>query len=302
MTAEDRTLEKYALLCDREMDGAALTAMERARGWYRTKATWSGKMLEVEAYPMLPHGQRAAIHKMQGTPEAMKKLNQRNAEKTFRRLAEINFRDEEDYFFTGTIEAGEGESLPTLEQVEKLFSNFIKRLNRLRKARGLKNAKYLAVIEGWEEGSRQVRLHVHALIEGGLDRDTMENLWRQKRAECRRLVHAHLDELCGYLQKGPRGRKRWRRSKGNLKGPRETHADRKMNARAAWRIAEDVAGRNAALERLYPGYRVETINGHDAVEVRSNPYMPGCYIYARLRKIETAQERKERNRRWTKPK
>ena len=48
MTAEDRTLEKYALLCDREMDGAALTAMERARGWYRTKATWSGKMLEVE--------------------------------------------------------------------------------------------------------------------------------------------------------------------------------------------------------------------------------------------------------------
>ena len=296
----DKLLEKYALLCDREPEGEGLTAMERARGWYRTRALWSGAMLEVEAYPMLPHGMRSTVGRMKGTPAAMQRLNERNAQKTFRRLAEINFRDEEDYFFTGTIEAGPGESLPTLEQAETIFDNFVRRVNRLRKKRGMENAKYLAVIEGWEEGSRQTRLHIHALMDGGLDRDTMENLWNGMRAECRRLVHAMLDRLCGYLMKGPRGKKRWKRSKGNLKGPRETHADRKLNARAAWRIAEDVAGRSAALEKLYPGYRVEQIDGHDAVEVRSNPYMPGCYIYARLRRIETAQERKERDKRWRK--
>ena len=298
MITEDRTLEKYALLCDREPEGEALTAMERARGWYRTKATWSGAMLEVEAYPMLPHGMRGAVSRMRGTPEAMRKLNERNAKMTFRRLAEINFRDEADYFFTGTIEAGAGESLPTLEQAESIFERFIRRVNRLRKKRGQENAKDLAVIEGWEEGSRQTRLHIHALMDGGLERDAVENLWRAGLSECRRLVHAMLDRLCGYLQKGPRGKKRWKRSKGNLKGPRETHADRKMNAKAAWRIAEDVAGRSAALEKLYPGYRLEQTDGRDAVEVRSNPYMPGCYIYARLRRIETAQERKERDMRW----
>ena len=236
MPERDELLEKYALLCDREPDGEALTALERARGWYRTRATWSGAMLEVEAYPMLPQGRRGRIRRMQPTPEAMQRLNRRNAERTFRRLAEINFRDEQDYFFTGTIEAGQGESLPTLEQVERIFDRYVRRINRARKKRGLENAKYMAVFEGWEDGSRRTRLHVHVLMEGGLDRDTVENLWGGARAECRRLVHAQLDRLCGYLQKGPRGKKRWKRSKGNLKPPRETYADRKMNARAAWRI------------------------------------------------------------------
>ena len=296
----DWALEKYALLCDREPEGEALTALQRATGWYRTHSIRSGAMLEIEVYPMLPHGQRSALRGMQGTPEAQKKLNQRNAEKRFRRLAEINFRDAEDYFFTGTIEAGPNESLPTLDEAVKIFDGYIRRVNRLRKKRGLENAKYLAVIEGHEEGSRQTRLHIHALLEGGLDRDTVENLWRGARSECRRLIHAMLDRLCGYLQKDPRGRKRWKRSKGNLKGPTESIADRKISARKAWKVASDVAGRSVALEKLYPGYRVEQIDGHDAVEVRSNPWIPGCYIYARLRRIETAQERKERDMRWRK--
>lgn len=295
MVKRDELLDRYAVLCDREPDGQTLTLMDRMRGgFYRTRSTRSGGMLEVEAYPMLPPMARAKLRTTHATSEAQANLNRRNAEKRFRRLAEINFRDEQDYYFTGTIEEREDVLLPTLDEVEKIFANFIRRVNYHRKKLGFPNAKYLAVIEGYEENGRQKRLHCHLLIEGGPGRDTMEKLWTEGVAQCRRLVKAKLDEVCSYLMKDPRGRKRWKYSKGNLEQPIVTYADRKISANAAWRVARDVAGRAAALERLYPGYKID-----GDVEVRSNPYIPGAYIYARLRRKETKNERRARKRRWT---
>ena len=296
----DELLERYALLCDREPDGEALTRMEQTRGgYYRTRSIRSGAMLEIEAYPMLPQAEARKVRKAQPSSEAQKALNERNARLRFRRLAEINFRDYEDYFFTGTIEAGEGESLPKLERVQQLFALFVRRVNRARKKAGLENMKYLAVVEGYEEGSRQKKLHVHALLEGGLSADAMSAMWTAGViTKCARLIHGKLDELCGYITKDPRGRKRWMRSRGNLRESKVTYANRRLSARAAWRVADDVAGRSAALEKLYPGYRIEQVDGHEAVEVRTNPYIAGCYIYARMRKIETEAERKARDRRW----
>ena len=272
------TFELYEMLCDREADPSQIGEAERRRGgYYRTKSIRSGAMLEIEAYPMPSRAEARELKKNAPTPEAMKRLNQRNAEKKFRRLAEINFRDSEDYFFTGTIQAKAGQTLPTLDEVEKIWAAFVRRINRRRRRAGQQNAKYMAVIEGWEEGSRVKRLHVHALIEGGLSRDEVEKLWKAGLiCRCERLVKPMLDQLAAYLLKDPRGRKRWRYSKGNLRQPVITVADRKITSKAAWRVATDAAGRAAALERLYPGYQLE------AVEVKTNPYMPGFYITARL--------------------
>ena len=289
--------DRWALLSDRGSDD--LTEADRLRGgYYRTRTIRSGDMLEIEAYPMLPRRQLAELRRQKPSTDAQKRLNRRNAEKRFRRLAEINFRDHEDYFFTGTVESPPGASLPTLDQVDRILGNYVRRVNRLRKKRGLRNAKYLAVIEGWEEGARMKRLHVHMLLEGGLDRDTVEKLWNAGvRVKCERLIKSMLDQLCQYLLKDPRGRKRWKYSKGNLRQPVVRIAERKISSAAAWRIASDVGGRAAALERLYPGYRIDAPEGMDAVEVRTNPYVPGVFISARMRRAGPLRKKASRRKR-----
>ncbi|MBQ1576479.1 MAG: hypothetical protein IIZ83_05915 [Oscillospiraceae bacterium] len=270
-------LQRWEMLCDVDVSGETIADPAQVRGaFYRTKSTRSGDMLELDIYPLFGREEKRRLRRHNPTPTAMANLNRRNAEKKFRRLAEINFRHKEDYYFTGTISPGPGRSLPTLEQVNRLYTRFIRRVNYRRKKLGLGPCRHMGVIEGYEEGSRMKRLHVHALIEGGLDRDTMEALWGEGMiSQCRRLEKPMLDQLCAYLLKDPRGRKRWRYSR-NLERPKVTVADRKITARAAWRLYTDAAGRAAALERIYKGYTVEF------VEARTNPYMPGVYIAARL--------------------
>lgn len=283
MSRED--LRGWELLCDQQPNEEMLSAMQKMRGFYRTRTYRSGDLLEVEVYPVIPRRMiREALEKKGETREAQRRLNQRNAEKRFKRLIERNF-GEKDYYFTGTIEGGE---LPTLEKVQKLIQNFIRRINWKRKRAGLENAKYVYVIEGWEEGSRQKRLHVHLIIDGGIDRKELKEMWGHGRTKCEELdprAYGGLSALAQYLTKDPRGRKRWSASK-NLKGPLIATAERKVSSRTAHRIAEDTAGRAAALEKLYPGYR------HEDTEVRSNPFIPGAYIYAVLRRESGKNEKK----------
>lgn len=276
MEREDM-LRRYALLSDRLPDGDDLAAMEQMRGvWYRTKSYRSGTLLEIEAYPLLPVHMTEGLRRAKPTSEAQKKLNQRNAEKRLLRLAEKNF-GESDYYFTGTIE---GPDLPDWKAMQRLARAFIRRWNRARRRAGLENGKYIYVIEGHDEDDRKKRLHWHALLEGGLDRAEIKRLWSHGRARVDELDARGpegLMPLMRYMIKAPQGKRRWAASK-NLKGPDISWADRKISARTARRIAEEKAGSSAALEKLYPGHEVIDI------EVRTNPYVPGCYIYARMRK------------------
>ena len=273
----DEMLRQYALLCDRMPDGNDLAEMERMRGvWYRTKSYRSGTLLEIEAYPLLPAPALREVRRRKATSEAQARLNQRNAEKRLLRLAEANF-GESDYYFTGTIE---GPDLPDWRTMQRLARAFLRRWNRARKKAGLENGKYIYVIEGHDDGDRKKRLHWHALLEGGLDRAEIKRLWSHGRARVDELDTRRpegLAPLMKYLSKGPQGKKRWAGSR-NLKKPAVSWADRKISARTARKIAEEKAGSGAALEALYPGHEVIDI------EVRTNPYVPGCYIYARMRR------------------
>lgn len=275
----DRMLEQYAILCDRELDGDGLTELERRRGgYYRTRSIRSGRLLEVEAYPILPRMTEAAVRRIRTSAEAVRRYNAKRAERRITRLIEANF-GEGDYFFTGTVT---DRPLPTLDGMQARIKNFLRRVNYERRRRGIGNARYVYVVEGYEEGSRQTRLHVHMVIDGGLDRQTLKRIWGAGRARVDELDprgYGGLTALARYMAKDPRGRRRWAASLG-LRQPVETVADRKIGDRAAWRIAESPAGAAAALERLYPGYE------HVETEVRGNPYVPGAYIYAVLRRRE----------------
>ena len=284
MQRQDEMLKRYALLCDQVPNEESLSMMDKMRGiYYRTKTIKSGTLLEVEAYPLLPKGVNKAIRKMEVSKEAIKAHNQRSAEKRFTRLIEANFT-EADYYFTGTFE---GVKLPTLEEVRKAVKRYIARINYEREKRGLEKARYVYVIEGYEDGSRQQRLHFHMVIDGALDRATLKEIWGNGRTKCEELDPKAYNGLIGlarYLAKDPKGRKRWSSSKG-LKQPLITVADRKVKASAARRIAQSTSEAAAALEKIYPGYE------HVETEVKTNPYIPGCYIYAVMRKKDNGEKK-----------
>ena len=273
----DEMLRRYEILCDRTGDEDAAEAASRIRGgYYRTKSIRSGSLLEVQAYPMPGLRTEKAIRRMEISREAQKRLNQRNAEKRLMRLAEANF-DEHDYYFTGTVE---GQELPSIDEMQKRIRAFLRRWKRARERIGLTEHKYIYVIEGHEEGDRKKRIHWHALLQGGLDRSICKALWDAGRARCDELDPRGKDgliPLARYMSKDPRGKRRWSASKG-LKQPAVSVAEHKISARAVRRVCEDVAGRAAALEKLYPGY------DFIECEVRSNPIMPGVYLYAVMRR------------------
>lgn len=280
----DAMLRQYDLLCEKAPGADELAAMDQMRGvWYRTRTIRSGAMLEVEAYPVTPAHQARAVRCMQPTGEAQARVNRRNAEKKMLRLAEANFGPQ-DFYFTGTIE---GDDLPDWKAMQALARKYIRRMNDLRHAKGLKSAKYIYVLEGHESGDRRKRLHWHALIEGGLTREELKALWAYGRARVDELDTSGpqgLTPLVRYLCKAPQGYHRWACSKG-LKQPRATVAERKISARAARKIADDSRmTRAAALEKIYPGY--EYVDS----EVRTNPVVPGCYIYARMRRADAGQK------------
>lgn len=71
----------------------------------------------------------------------------------------------------------------SLKMGQKYVDSYIRKVNRVRKKKGLEPARWICVDEGFDGHGRP---HHHLLISGGLDRDTMESLWytgRGKNAE-----------------------------------------------------------------------------------------------------------------------
>ena len=277
-------IRRYDILCDCYNDGDPVDNTGVGR-YYRTRSVRSGDMLEIMAYPMLTPSAAYKAKRITPTPEQIARYRQTQSERRLIRLTETNFGDG-DFKVDLTIE---GASLPKLDEVQKMMEAYIRRINYRLKRKALPNARYIYVIEGYEEGSRQKRLHAHLIIDGGLSAEELRAVWGRGRVRVDPLDvdgYGGLKRLASYLAKDPRGRKRWKASK-NLKKPIQTVADRKISQKKADAIAEDAAGRSAALEKLYPGYEVEE------TEVRTNPFISGCYIYATLRRKRTVAEKKK---------
>ena len=244
---------------------------------YKTRTIRSGSLTEVECYPMYDYPYRRALQKTKATPEAMRAVNDRNARKRFERLAECNFRPGVDLALTLTYEGGAPEDMDTCSRE---LRNYLNRVNRARKKAGLEKAKCIAVIETGQRG----RLHHHLLISGGLDRDLMEQLWHRGYANCDRIQAGKggLTALARYMTKGfdtkrETGRHRYFYTR-NLKQPTITESKTRISRRQAERIREDADLQGEViLRKKYPGTMVEEL------VIRQTDWLPGCYIYARLR-------------------
>ena len=253
---------------------------------YRRRTTVSGPRIDAEVFPVFGKGKKGDLRraKTNVTREAQRRANVRRSELRLIQLVETNFTEKDmavTLSYAGTA--------PDPERIDKDIRNFLGRVRRRRRQLGLDRLKYIYAIGGDEmpaAGYSGKRPHVHMIMNGGIDRDTMEAIWAKGRANADRLQPR--DEGLGGIavyftrQKQDRpekpGVRKWRGSR-NLKQPVQRSRDAKMTNARVRRIAYDF--RNEAkdvMEKLYPGYVLQ------GCEVRYSDVIDGVYIRCVLRR------------------
>ena len=254
---------------------------------YRRRTTISGPRIDAEVFPVFGRQMRGTLRraKSQETAEAQKKANNERSRMRLIQLVEANFTDKD--VALGLDYAGQA---PTPERIDKDIRNFIERIKRRRNKRGLSELKYIYAIGGDEmpaAGYSGKRPHVHMIMNGGIDRDELEELWGQGRANCDRLQPRDegLGGISVYFTKQmqdrapKKGVRKWRASK-NLKKPVRRSRDAKLSNARVRRIAFDFgAEAKTVMEKLYPGYVLQ-----DYI-VKYSDIVPGVYIRCVLRKM-----------------
>lgn len=244
---------------------------------YRTTTTEAGKQIEIDIYPSFgsKHDMPRTKRKRESRP-SQKNLNEKRSRRYLNNLAAANF-GKGDLWGTFTYRAGkEPESA---EDAERIFGNFIKRINRRRKKQGKKNLRYIYVTEWSNDPKKGIRVHHHMIFSGDCDRDEIEKLWNHgDRTETKRLApdpDTHITGLVNYITKDPKGCKRWKSSKG-LKKPKVTRSYSKFGKTKVRNMAFNHDLLKKELKKKYKNARfidasvfVNEING-------------GFYIYARM--------------------
>ena len=226
---------------------------------YRRSVTLAGDRMECEIYPVFGREdeQKARAAKKNITPMKQKRLNDERARRRLILLADANF-GEKDIHMTLTYRTA-----PNLEQCRKDLRNFLLRVKRYREKLGMDPLKYIYTIEGKRETSQGAgvnRIHIHMLMNGGVSRERLEEMWEMGYANADRLqpTERGLEEIASYIIKEARnkdGARKWSASR-NLVQPKRRTTDAKTPKRIVKLIAHDI--RNEAkeqTEKLYPKYQ-----------------------------------------------
>lgn len=186
-------------------------------------------------------------------------MNQVNAEKQLARIMAANFTND-DYKLELTYSP---DNLPEdMERAKKDLKNFIARLGRARKKRGLPVMKYIYSIE---VGSKNGRIHFHMVLTGGIAPKEIQRIWGKgyvdkikplmfdetglrgiARYMCKQKVSADGTET------DAAGMKRYQCSQNCIK-PEPQNNDYKYSKKKVKEIAEDCENRRM-IEAKYPGY------------------------------------------------
>ena len=254
---------------------------------YRRRTTISGPRIDAEVFPVFGVGQKAKLRRArsQQTSKAQRIANEERSRIRLIQLVEANFTEKD--LSIGLDYAGKE---PEPEKVDRDLKTFFEKVRRKRRKEGLPELKYIAAIGGDEmpsKGYSGKRPHVHVIMNGGIDRDDLEKMWKHGRANCDRLQPR--DEGLGgisvyftkQMQDRPpkKGVKKYRTSR-NLKQPIRRARDAKMPNSRVRRIAYDFENQaKDVMEKLYPGYVLQQCS------VRYSDVVAGVYIRCVLRKI-----------------
>lgn len=254
----------------------------QGRTFARETAYICGDYMDADIYPVF---QQAGRRRRRSRPSSaiQERLNARNAERRFIRLANLNFTAG-DYALHLTYR----QQPENAGEAMRLVRNYIRRINRRRAKAGLSPAKYLLTTE---RGKKSGRVHHHLIISGGLSRDEMEDVWGLGTANCLRLQFDAEEGIAGlgaYITKERAMYKRWSGSR-NLEQPEPIQRDGALNMDELEELgeaAEAGLGYNM-LERLYPGWRCVECVGE------KNKVNRGWYIRARLIRLPPWEVRRE---------
>ena len=272
------------------------------RSFIREKKIFCGDYYqEVDIFPYTDTQKSASSSgkrskKIRESLPKQKNLNDKNARRYLVQIGELNFgADSDALHVTATYSS---KYLPeTMEGAEKEISNYLRRIQYARKKVGLPSLKYILVTACTigRDDEKPVRIHHHIIMNGGLDRDALENLWRKPRRKGQKqgdsIGYCNADRLqedengiaalCNYLVKQTRGKKRWS-SSHNLKRPESRTNDGKYTRRQIEKLARERPDR-AFWEKKYPGW---TLTDEDyGVQYEYNE-ITGWAIYLKLRKKE----------------
>lgn len=213
------------------------------------KTKESQEILDISVFPITPFEKnKSRKRKKRESKVVQKNLNDKNAKKYFYRKAQCNF-DISDYIWCISYDE---EPKSDKESIND-FDNLIRRINRYRKKIGLENTRYMSVKEGGE-GTKK-RVHYHIIIDGDIDRDTLEGFWKKGYSNIRRLQpnEKGFKDLTQYMTKQPNSKKRWKCSRGNLVEPQVRINDNRFSRKKMREMLTQHPSREE-IEALYPGY------------------------------------------------
>ena len=215
----------------------------------REKKTDCANYREVDIIPRTEAAEQATRgkrgRKRKSNAPKQKDLNDKNAKRYLVQLGNGNFSIGDLHTSCTYSE----ENLPgTVEEAEKIVTNYLRRIAYRRNKLGLEPLKYILVTEYkyTKDGQSIKRIHHHIIMNGGLDRDDVEMMWTKDRinwkktsdpeyrASIKQLGWVNADRLqmnengieglCKYIVKDPQGKKRYSSSR-NLDRPEVTRED-----------------------------------------------------------------------------
>lgn len=279
----------------------------------RTRTIKAGSLLYCSSYPIWDTAARrdaeAKLNKAKerkGTTDAQRRLNARKAEEKLVQIINANF-GAGDHLVTCTYAAGkEPDSFPA---AQRNMRNYLARVKRLCKRRGMEDPQYVYVTEVTSSNRWGTRYHHHMVMRCGLSREEVETLWTKTHGICNTKQAQRLKEgltgwaryiakqVCsinggkgsssgGAVPSGTEGvatKHRWAASKG-LIIPQPTEADKKISRRRVEKIAQDIQRdpdmARLHLEACYPGYEVLEMT------VKTSEWVTGAYVRAVMCKRE----------------
>lgn len=278
-TSMEYSAREYEVLFDKD---TATGDLRQGVSLYRTSTVTAGQTREIDIYPIWDNQKTASAAKRERMKhrEAQRRVDRRNAQRRLRRMINANF-GAGDILITNTY--APGQEPQDEREAQRNMQNYIRRIKTLRARKGLPAVKYVYVTEVTHSEARGTRYHHHMIISGGIDRETLESMWRGGHSNSRtaRPDRDWLGGFAHYMTKTKETQEKathrgWNCSK-NLTRPQATHADHKVSIRKAQRIARQMEDESRRiLEIQNPGYVLTEII------VRHSQYAPGVYIYARM--------------------
>lgn len=223
---------------------------------YREKKIYSGKILEVDIYPIYSSGRELPRRnpKQNISTETQKNLNDKNAKKKLVRLVNTNFTEND---LAAHLTYRDDEMPSSEEEARKDFTNYIRRIKIYRKKHGLPELKYISVLEcKISKRTGVLRWHFH-MIMSEMNRNDAEQLWgKGDWTNTKRLQPNEygFEQLARYIIKDPEGSKRWSQSRNLAKPFSPKPKDGKITKIAAKRMATIYVDDKTFFEKKYPGY------------------------------------------------